>query len=154
MCKKYLLIAMLVVGSASYSVSATSPTMKFEGTVVGVCSGVLDSAGDKKVLFGSGSASSEHIHILKLTSNERTNVILDVSPANPLVRFGVSGAQSASVYLKSKISSDAGYEIKDRFDNLEPKEEISIYLDTGGISENEFTQGAYSYVVTATIDCY
>lgn len=153
MCKKYLLIAMLLVGSASHSLRVFAhPVMKFEGTVDPICSGNVTTGGMKEVLFGSGSAGSEHIHTLRLTSNEKTNVDLVIAPTIPLVRFGASGAP-ANILLKSKASKDVAYDIKDEFDNLDPNEEISIYLDASGMNKNEFVQGPYSYVVTATITC-
>ncbi|WP_000335196.1 hypothetical protein [Vibrio mimicus] len=153
MCKKYLLIAMLLVGSASHSLRVSAnPVMKFEGTIDSICSGNVIASGAKEVFFGSGSASSEHIHTLRLTSNERTKVGLGVAPTTQLVRFGANGAP-ANILLKSKTSKDVAYEIKDEFNNLDPNKEISIYLDASGMNKNEFAKGTYSYVVTATISC-
>lgn len=144
---------MLLVGSASHSLMVSAnPVMKFEGTVDPICSGNVITSGMKEVLFGLGSADTEHIHTLRLTSNERTNVNLDVTPTTPLVRFDVNGAP-VNILLKSKASKDVAYDIKDKFDNLDPNEEISIYLDANGMNKNEFSQGKYSYVVTATISC-
>ncbi|ENM5737682.1 hypothetical protein AB1F87_001201 [Vibrio mimicus] len=156
MCKKYPLIAMLLVGSASYSavVSAASytATMRFEGTVVPACSGKVVNSGRKKVRFSSVSLNEdEHVHELELSSNASLNTVtLQVNHLTPL-RFHRGGAEyTPEVYLKT--NSDT-YIKQNSQSSLNDGDKLSIYLDADGHDEVEFQRGNYSYEVIATINC-
>ncbi|ENM5731149.1 hypothetical protein AB7D55_002933 [Vibrio mimicus] len=161
MCKKYPLIAMLLVGSASYSavVSAASytATMRFEGTVVPVCSGrVVSSGGGKKVLFSSMRLDKdEHVHELELSSNASVNTVtLQVTKFAPL-RFHKGNAEyTPEVYLKKNDEQYMKQQSQSQSQsNLNDGDKLYIYLGADGYDEAKFALGNYSYDVIATINC-
>ncbi|MEH0373369.1 hypothetical protein [Vibrio mimicus] len=156
MCKKYLLIVMLVVGSASYSavVSAGSytATMRFEGVVAPACSGRVVNSGRKKVLFSPMILDEgEHVHELDLSSNANVNTVsLQVTNVTPL-RFHTGGSDyTPEVYLKK---NDEPYVKQQSISSLSNGDKLYIYLGADGYDEVKFALGNYTYDVVATINC-
>ncbi|ENM5853849.1 hypothetical protein NTE09_001846 [Vibrio mimicus] len=163
MCKKYPLIAMLLVGSASHSlmVSAATDTatMRFEGTIDPICSAVVVGGAQKakSVLFGRATVdSTNHVHELQLGGNSPASVDLVVAPASPLTALKLISAGATTSYTP-KIMSQKGtgntYTGAVSYTGLISGEKVSVYLDAEGRGEALFKPGDYKYEVTATIVC-
>lgn len=159
MCKKYPLIAMLLVGSASHSlmVSATTATMRFEGKIAPVCSAAVVGGTQKvkSVRFGTDTVSSDvHVHELELGGNASAEVKLAVA-ASQVALKPISGTSTTPYTPKimSKIASGNTYGNTAEYKALTRGSKILVYLDADGSPESSFEPGEYKYEVIATISC-
>lgn len=171
MCKKYLLIAMLLVGSASHSlvVSAatnSTATMKFEGDISKTCSGRVVTSGVKEILFGGASPGVEHEHQLEVSGNTLAKVDLVLSATKYIYAYTSAPAPASAsapvstptptpitVDLKSKKNTETAFTGVNKFTDLKPGESINVYLHVPSYQKSKIKPGSYAYNVTATIDC-
>ncbi|ENM5936100.1 hypothetical protein CTB58_003990 [Vibrio mimicus] len=167
MCKKYPLVAMLLVGSASHSlvvsaVTHSTATMRFEGDISKTCSGRVVTSGAKEILFGGALPGAlpgaKHEHQLEVSGNTLVKVELVLSATEHIYAY-TSASSSAStptpiaVDLMSKKNTDGTFAKVNDFVGLKSGELIDVYLHVPSYQESQLQPGPYKYHVTATIDC-
>ncbi len=161
MCKKYPLVAMLLVGSASHSlvvsaVTNSTATMRFEGDISKTCSGRVVTSGVKEILFGGALPGAEHEHQLEVSGNTLAKVDLVLSATKDIYAYTpapVSTPTPITVDLKSKKNTETAFTGVNKFTDLKPGESINVYLHVPSYQKSEIKPGSYVYNVTATIDC-
>ncbi|HGF7478685.1 TPA: hypothetical protein AB5B17_002988 [Vibrio mimicus] len=163
MCKKYPLVAMLLVGSASHSlvvsaVTHSTATMRFEGDISKTCSGRVVTSGVKEIFFGVAGALPEakHEHQLEVSGNTLVKVELDLGATDHIYAYTSAPASTPTpiaVDLMSKKNTDTTFTKVNDFVGLKSGELINVYLHVPSHQESQLQPGPYKYHVTATIDC-